>query len=151
MGLSIRVNKIRLVKIRQVEKIDFKHLFFKNDFPDLPNYYLWAIRMSIIIFVIFSFEGFAMGSKLSHTVGALNDNSNWFIVGWSKTFGDLRVSHFIGMHALQVLPLVSYYVLKNSKLTIAISVLYGILAMLTLIQALQEDPCSRVETGRIIF
>ena len=115
-------------------------LFFKNDFPDLPNYYLWAIRMSIIIFVIFSFEGFAMGSKLSHTVGALNDNSNWFIVGWSKTFGDLRVSHFIGMHALQVLPLVSYYVLKNTKLTIAISVLYGILAMLTLIQALQGRP-----------
>jgi len=123
-------------------------LFFKNDFPDLPNYYLWAIRMSIIIFVIFSFEGFAMGSKLSHTVGALNDNSNWFIVGWSKTFGDLRVSHFIGMHALQVLPLVSYYVLKNTKLTIAISVFYGILAMLTLIQALQGRPLFKAKNGQ---
>ena len=123
-------------------------LFFKNDFPDLPNYYLWAIRLSIIIFVIFSFEGFAMGSKLSHTVGALNDNSNWFIVGWSKTFGDLRVSHFIGMHALQVLPLVSYYVLKNTKLTIAISVFYGILAMLTLIQALQGRPLFKAKNAQ---
>ena len=85
-------------------------LFFRNSFPDLPNHYLWAIRLAIIIFVIFSFEGFAMGSRLNHSIGALNDNSNWFIVGWSKTVGDLRVSHFIGMHALQILPLISFYI-----------------------------------------
>ena len=95
-------------------------LFFKSDFPTLPHYYLWAIRLGIIIFVVFSFEGFAMGSRLSHSVGAMNDNSNWFILGWSKTVGDLRVSHFIGMHALQVLPLLSYYLLKNTKLTIGL-------------------------------
>jgi hypothetical protein len=115
-------------------------LFFKSAFPNLPNYYLWAIRFAIILFVIFSFEGFAMGSKLNHSVGALNDNSNWFIVGWSKTFGDLRVSHFIGMHALQVLPILSFYVLKNTKLTIGISFIYGLLALATLIQALQGKP-----------
>ena len=115
-------------------------LFFTNSFPNLPNHYLWAIRFGIIIFVIFSFEGFAMGSRLSHSVGALNDNSNWFIVGWSKTVGDLRVSHFIGMHALQVLPIFSYYVLKNTKLTVALAVIYGLLALLTLIQALQGRP-----------
>jgi hypothetical protein len=115
-------------------------LFFKNDFPTLPNYYLWAIRLGIIIFVVFSFEGFAMGSRLSHSVGAMNDNSNWFILGWSKTVGDLRVSHFIGMHALQVLPLLSYYLLKNTKLTIGISIMYGLLAVITLIQALQGKP-----------
>ena len=112
-------------------------LFFTNSFPELPNYYVWAIRLGIIIFVIFSFEGFAMGSRLNHSVGALNDNSNWFIIGWSKTVGDLRVSHFIGMHALQVLPILSYYVLKN---TIGLSVIYGLLALLTLIQALQAKP-----------
>ncbi len=116
------------------------YLFFANSFPDLPEYYVWAIRLSIVIFVIFSFEGFAMGSSLNHSVGALNDNSNWFIVGWSKTVGDLRVSHFIGMHALQVLPVFSYYVLKNTQWTIGVSVLYGILALLTLIQALQGKP-----------
>jgi hypothetical protein len=115
-------------------------LFFTNSFPELPNYYVWAIRLGIIIFVIFSFEGFAMGSRLNHSVGALNDNSNWFIIGWSKTVGDLRVSHFIGMHALQVLPILSYYVLKNTKLTIGLSVIYGLLALLTLIQALQAKP-----------
>jgi len=112
-------------------------LFFTNSFPELPNFYVWAIRLGIIIFVIFSFEGFAMGSRLNHSVGTLNDNSNWFIIGWSKTVGDLRVSHFIGMHALQVLPILSFYVLKNTKLTVGLSVVYGLLALLTLIQALQ--------------
>ena len=115
-------------------------LFFTNTFPDLPNYYLWAIRFGIILFVIFSFEGFAMGSRLNHSVGALNEKSSWFIIGWSKTVGDLRVAHFIGMHALQVLPVLSFYVFKNTKLTLALSLLYGLLALLTLIQALQGKP-----------
>lgn len=118
-------------------------LFFSNSFLALPNYYLWAIRFGILIFVVFSFEGFAMGSTLNHSVGALNDNSNWFVFGWSKTVGDLRVSHFIGMHALQVLPVISYYVLKNTKLTVGLSFVYGLLAVATLIQALQGKPLIR--------
>lgn len=115
-------------------------LFFTNSFPELPDYYVWAIRLGIMIFVIFSFEGFAMGSRLNHSVGALNDNSNLFVLGWSKTVGDLRVAHFIGMHALQILPLLSYYVFKNTKLTLGLSVVYGLLALLTLIQALKGRP-----------
>ena len=118
-------------------------LFFKHSFPELPNYYVWAIRLGIIVFVIFSFEGFAMGSRMNHSVGALNDNSNWFILGWSKTVGDLRVAHFVGMHALQVLPFLSFYVLKNTKWTIGLSVIYGLLALMTLIQALQGKPLIR--------
>ena len=118
-------------------------LFFKHSFPELPNYYVWAIRLGIIVFVIFSFEGFAMGSRMNHSVGALNDNSNWFILGWSKTVGDLRVAHFVGMHALQLLPFLSFYVLKNTKWTIGLSVIYGLLALLTLIQALQGRPLFR--------
>lgn len=127
-------------------------LFFSQSFPDLPNYYVWSIRLGIIIFVVFSFEGFAMGSKLSHTVGAINDNSNWFIVGWSKTAGDLRVSHFIGMHALQVLPIFSFYIFKNTKATILVSILYGLLALVTLLQALQGKPLftSKKEKNEII-
>lgn len=118
-------------------------LFFKYEFPMLPNYYLWAIRLGIILFVIFSFEGFAMGSKLNHSVGALNDNSNLFIVGWSKTVGDLRISHFIGMHALQILPILSFFLLKNTKLTVGFFIIYGLLALFTLVQALQGKPFIR--------
>lgn len=118
-------------------------LFFNQSFPELPNYYVWAIRLGILLFVVFSFEGFAMGSRLNHSVGALNDNSNWLIIGWSKTVGDLRVSHFIGMHALQVLPLLAHYALQNTKATIAVALLYGLLASLTLVQALRGRPLIR--------
>jgi len=123
-------------------------LFFTSSFPELPHYYVWAIRLGIVIFVLFSFEGFAMGSRLNHSVGAINDNSNWFIIGWSKTVGDLRVSHFIGMHALQILPLLSYFVLKNTKLTVGISFVYGLLALVTLIQALQGKPLIKANDSK---
>tara|TARA_B110000977_G_scaffold100821_1_gene132259 strand:- start:40 stop:825 length:786 start_codon:yes stop_codon:yes gene_type:complete len=115
-------------------------LFFIQNFPNLPSHYLWAIRLGILIFVVFSFEGALMSSQMSHSVGAINDNSNWWIIGWSKTVGDLRVSHFIGMHALQILPLLSFYIFKNPKATIVISILYGLLATTTLVQALNGKP-----------
>lgn len=77
-------------------------LFFSHSFPALPNYYVWGIRLGILIFVIFSFQGFLMGGRMSHSVGLVNDNSNLFIVGWSRLVGDLRIAHFVGMHALQL-------------------------------------------------
>jgi hypothetical protein len=44
------------------------------------------------------------------------------------------------MHALQVLPILSFYLLKNTKLTIAVALIYGLLALLTLLQALKGKP-----------
>jgi len=89
-----------------------------------------------------------MGSRLSHTVGAMNDNSNWFIIGWSKTVGDLRVAHFIGMHALQVLPIVSFFLLKNTRATIFVAILYFLLATFTLVQALNGKPISKIHINK---
>jgi hypothetical protein len=44
------------------------------------------------------------------------------------------------MHALQVLPVLSFYLLKNTKATIIAAVLYCFLAVFTLVQALQGKP-----------
>jgi hypothetical protein len=112
-------------------------LFLQKDFPGLPDYYLWAIRLGIFLFVVFSLEGFVMGSRLSHTIGSQDGGPGLPFLNWSTRFGDPRVSHFIGMHALQVLPILSYYLLKNVKLTFAAGILYALLALFTLIQALQ--------------
>jgi hypothetical protein len=120
-------------------------LFFTQSFPQLPSYYVWGIRMGILLFVIFSFEGFLMGSRLSHTVGALNDNSDLLIVGWSQKAGDLRIAHFIGMHALQALPFLAFYVFKSTRATLVVSTLYGLLAVFTLVQALQGKPLFKIK------
>ena len=115
-------------------------LFFQHDFPELPDYYLWGIRLGIFIFVVFSFEGFVMGSRLSHTIGGTDGNHGIPFLNWSTKFGDPRVAHFIGMHALQVLPILAFYVFRNVKLTIGAAVIYGALAIFTLIQALAGKP-----------
>jgi len=112
-------------------------LFFTQSYLELPDYYLWAIRLGIIIFAVFAFEGFLMGSKMQHTIGAPDGGEGIPFLNWSKTHGDARIAHFVGMHALQVIPILSYYLLKNIKLTFVLALAYAILAAYTLLIALQ--------------
>lgn len=123
-------------------------LFFTGSFPELPVYYVWAIRFALLLFAVFALEGFAMGARLSHSVGGSDDSFGIPIVNWSKKFGDLRIAHFIGMHALQILPVLAFYVLKNTKAVFFVTALYTLLAVFTLVQALRGTPLFKNPTGK---
>jgi hypothetical protein len=115
--------------------------FFANRFPTLPPAYLWGIRLGLALFVVFSFEGMHMAGVLrSHTVGAPDGGPGLPFVNWSTRHGDLRVAHFVGLHALQVLPLFGYFVARASWQTVLFGLAYGTGAFGLYLRALADRP-----------
>jgi hypothetical protein len=57
--------------------------------------------------------GFAIAGNGGHFVAAAgampgSDAGGIALFGWSRTVGDLRVAHFLGLHVMQVLPLIGW-------------------------------------------
>lgn len=116
------------------------YLFFNLTSTAVQPGYLWGIRLGILIFVIFAFEGFLMAFRLSHTVGAADGGPGLPVLNWSVRYGDLRVAHFFGMHALQLLPLLGYYVTRRPFQIIALAAVYFLGVSFLLMQALAGRP-----------
>lgn len=88
----------------------------------------WALRLGMLISVLGSASGGLMLAPTpeqqaaleagtdrplaigAHTVGAADGGPSLPGLGWSARKGDLRIPHFVGMHAIQVLPFLAWLV-----------------------------------------
>lgn len=134
MGVLILINTLILIWIT------IRFFILKN-----TNAYVWGIRFGLLILILASVEGGYMASKLSHAVNASNEGSGLPFLGWSKEGGDLRIAHFLGIHALQFLPLFGWQIgklnLKNRVLiTFLGALLYGIMVCYFFYQAMLGIP-----------
>jgi hypothetical protein len=66
-----------------------------------------AVRLGLLVTLVGLAEGFLMARAGAHTVGAPDGGPGLPLLGWSTVGGDLRIAHFVGMHALQGLPLLA--------------------------------------------
>lgn len=122
--------------------------FWRTD-AKIPAPYLWGIRIGLTIFVLASLEGFAMVSHSAHSVGVPDGGPGLHVVNWSTKGGDLRVAHFFGMHALQVLPLAGFLLSTRRAESLTSNaarwaqvggVVYALLALLLFLMAMVGRP-----------
>jgi hypothetical protein len=94
--------------------------------------FAWSLRLGLIIALVGMMEGFMMTSPTSaqmallqagqhsamigaHTVGAPDGGPGLPLLGWSTTHGDLRVGHFVGLHGLQIIPLLGLFLMLRRE------------------------------------
>jgi hypothetical protein len=127
----------------------------------------WALRLGLAITILGASTGGLMVTPTkaqiadikatgvmvrsgAHTVGGVDGGPGLPMTGWSTQHGDIRVPHFIGLHAVQALPLFVLVALpfvsrreddrRRVRITIAAAAGYAILFAALLVQALRGLP-----------
>ncbi len=118
----------------------------------------WALRLGFAITVLGSATGGLMVRPThaqlaeahathrmpvsgAHTVGAPDGGPGMPGTGWSREHGDLRVPHFFGLHAMQILPLFAWLIGRGRpRLVIAAGAGYAAVYVVLLVQALEGRP-----------
>ncbi|MEV0901787.1 hypothetical protein [Actinoplanes sp. NPDC049802] len=118
----------------------------------------YAIRLGLAISLLGMGLAFLMTAQVTdagtvgaHSVGVADGGPGMPITGWSTTGGDLRISHFVGLHALQALPLLAYAMGRwtgwlprvRARLMLILGCAYAVLVLLLTWQALRAQPLLR--------
>jgi hypothetical protein len=134
---------------------------FRQRFDD--DAFGWALRTGMLITVVGAGAGGIMTRPTSeqltaarathalpvsgaHTVGAPDGGAGLPGTGWSRQHGDLRVPHFFGLHAVQVLPLAALLVgrfvsgARRRRAVLVATASYAALFVVLLVQALGGAP-----------
>ncbi len=97
-------------------------------------------------FLLGGMFGGYMSSQPSHWVGGVVSDANglWFF-HWARAGGDLRVPHFFGMHAMQILPIMALPMAGRQSRSALICVLlitttYAAFTICTFLQAIVGKP-----------
>jgi hypothetical protein len=125
----------------------------------------WALRLGMLISVLGSASGglmtvptadqraaMAHHERVSvsgaHTVGAPDGGPGLPGVDWSERHGDLRIPHFLGMHALQIIPFVIWLARRKRtvRFVFSVSASYLGLFLLLLWQALRGESIAHPST-----
>ncbi|GGU68475.1 hypothetical protein [Lentzea flava] len=123
-------------------------VLFRKKFDDAAK--KWAIRLSLLISLVGMSVGFLMtqphagqspakGVVGSHSIGGPDGGAYMPLTGWSTVHGDLRIGHFVGMHAVQILPLLIFFAGRwaNARLAWVLSGGYLGITLLVTWQALR--------------
>ena len=78
---------------------------------DIAPAFAWGIRFGIALFVLGALEG---GTMVALGTNAVGSGPVLPVFGWVLS-GDFRAAHFLGLHALQVLPIVGYLATVGGK------------------------------------
>ncbi len=112
---------------------------------DLAPALRWSVVLGLVLtFVLGTGAGIAIAANNGHWVAAAaTDAGGLPVFGWTRQGGDLRVGHFFGIHAMQILPLLGLAVSGSRRGTALVwlgAAAFTALTVATTLQALAGIP-----------